>query len=256
MESPTSADFQLRPDRDLTILIPARAGSKRCPGKNTRMLSGKPLFLWTVDAALAANVAHIIVSTDDPVVKAWLGYKHRFSIHDRKPEHATDDAPDFAWVSDLREMIQTPVFAICRPTSPFRTASTIRRAFAQFMSARADSLRAVERVTNGHPGKMWVGDGRYMIPLMSGQREDGTPFHSSPTQSLPTIYKQNACLEMAWTWVIEQTETISGTQIVPFFTHNTEGVNIDTEEDFREAERLALEMATTQIRPENHHGSA
>ena len=231
-------DFQLRPDRDLTILIPARAGSRRCPGKNTRMLGGKPLFLWAVDAARAANAAHVIVSTDDLVVKAWLGYTYLFSIHDRKPEHATDDAPDILWVRDVLPMVDTPYLAICRPTSPFRTASTIRRAYAQFCGTPCHSLRAVERVTNGHPGKMWVGDGRYIIPLMSGTREDGTPFHSAPTQSLPTIYKQNACLEIVHRWVIEQTGTISGYQIIPFFTHADEGANIDTEADFEAAVRL------------------
>ena len=236
-------DYQLRPDRDLTILIPARAGSKRCPGKNTRLLGGKPLIQWTIDAAKAANPAAIIVSTDDPVVdemgRAEFAINPAlFGVHVRKPEHATDDAPDILWVSDLLQFIETPHIAICRPTSPFRTASTIRRAYAQFCGIQCHALRAVERVVNGHPGKMWVGDGRYIIPLMSGYRDDGTPFHSSPTQTLPTIYRQTACLEIVHRWVVEQMRSISGTHVIPFFTDATESVNIDTEQDFAEAERL------------------
>ena len=118
------SDHALRPDRDLTVLVPARAGSKRCPGKNTKLLGGKPLLQWTIDAAKAAHVAQIIVSTDDAVALS-IAADAGCVIHHRKPAHATDNATDVMWVSDLIDRVTTPYFAICRPTSPFRTASTI-----------------------------------------------------------------------------------------------------------------------------------
>lgn len=240
-------DYQLRPDRDLTILIPARAGSKRVPGKNTRLLGGKPLIQWTIDVAKAANVPEIIVSTDDPVVEqlalAEFARDKRMGVHRRKPEHATDEATDFSWVYDLRERIETHYFAILRPTSPFRTASTIRRAFALLVGSKAHSVRAVQRVTHPHPAKMWTKDGRYMQPVLRGSHPDGTPYHSSPTQSLPEVYQQNASLEMAQTWVIEATKTISGYHIAPFFTEGHEGFDINEESDLIEAERIASALA-------------
>ena len=113
----------LRPDKDLTILIPARAGSKRCQGKNTRLLGWKPLWVWTLHAAKEAHVAEIIVSTDDPAV--ILDADGQCLIHDRKPEHATDTAPDILWVLDVLPMVTTPVVAICRPTSPFRDRKSV-----------------------------------------------------------------------------------------------------------------------------------
>lgn len=237
MGSRTPVDYQLRPDRDLTILIPARAGSKRIPGKNVKMLGGKPLYQWTVDAAIGANVAKIIVSTDDFL---WLPYGVGFTIerHDRKPEHATDDAPDILWVNDVLPSVTTPYVAICRPTSPFRTASTIRRGFAALVGSGADSIRAVERVTAPHPAKMWIMDDFGMRPVMGGQHDDGTPWHSSPTQSLPAVYQQNASLEIARVEAIKATGTISGYRIAPFFTDALEGFDLNTEEDWAEAERL------------------
>jgi CMP-N,N'-diacetyllegionaminic acid synthase len=234
-------DYQLRSDRDLTILIPARAGSKRCPGKNTRMLGGKPLIEWTIDPAKAANVAKIIVSSDDPAIWPMARY-HELELHIRKPAHATDDASDFSWVYDLREMIVTPYFAILRPTSPFRTASTIRRAYAMLVGSKAHSVRAVERVTHPHPAKMWecIPGSHYMRPIQHGSF-GGTPWHSLPTQSLPPVYKQNASLEMAQTWVIEGTKTISGYTIAPFLTEDREGIDINDENDFALAELIMLE---------------
>lgn len=239
MENRRLVDYQLRPDRDLTILIPARAGSKRCPGKNTRMLGGKPLFLWSIEAAKAANVARIIVSTDDAGIGGAVLDLGDVTAHFRKPEHATDGASDFSWVYDLKDEIRTDYFAILRPTSPFRTASTIRRAFAMLVGSKAHSVRAVERVTAPHPAKMWefIPGSSYMRPIQQGSY-GGTPWHSLPTQALPPVYKQNSSIEVAQTWVIEGTKAISGYHIAPFLTEALEGFAIDTEADFAEAERL------------------
>ena len=234
----------LRPDRDLTVLIPARAGSKRCPGKNTRLLGGKPLIQWTIEAAKAANVRSIIVSSDD-IRTLEIAVEQGVGTHVRQLKHATDNAPDFGWVQDAAmSHFHAPYFAILRPTSPFRTASTIRRAFAALVGSKAHSVRAVERVTHPHPGKMWTFDqgAPTMSPVIRGCHPDGTPYHSSPTQSLPAVYVQNASLEMAQTWVIEGTKTISGYTIAPFLTEELEGFDINTEVDFIVAEHLVREQ--------------
>lgn len=248
-------DFQLHPDRDLTVLIPARAGSKRCPGKNTRLLGGKPLIQWTIEAAKAANVARVIVSTDSDEA-ADLAVCTDCLWHPREDDHATDTAPDFSWVYDLRELIQTPYFCILRPTSPFRTKSTIRRAFAALVGSKAHSIRAVERVTHPHPAKMWefIPGSQYMRPLMHGFHDDHTPWHSSPTQSLPPVYAQNSSIEAAQTWVIEGTKTISGYTIAPFLTEDLEGFSIDTEEDWRKAEQLLPRFLGEPVETGYGHG--
>lgn len=237
MESLKLAD-SLRPDRDLTILIPARAGSKRIPGKNTKLLGGKPLIQWTIEAAVAADVYEIIVSTDDreAMTLAFNCGVDNIVVIPRKPEHATDDAPDILWVLDVLPMVETPYVAICRPTSPFRTASTIKRGYAAFMHSGADSIRAVAPVTE-HPAKMWTIHGDLMRPVYSDYSKP-TPLHSMPTQSLPPVYKQTASLEIAKVDVIKATKTISGYRIAPFFTDPMESFDINTEADFAEAERI------------------
>lgn len=204
-----------------------------------KLLGCKPLVEWTIDAAKAANVAQIILSTDLDVYSDT----GRVTIHRRKPEHATDDAPDILWVKDVLPMVTTPYVAICRPTSPFRTASTIRRGYAALVGSGADSIRAVERVTAPHPAKMWIMDDFGMRPVMGGQHDDGTPWHSSPTQSLPAVYKQNASLEIACVEAIKATGTISGYRIAPFFTDALEGFDLNTPEDWAEAERLLDRVA-------------
>jgi CMP-N,N'-diacetyllegionaminic acid synthase len=237
---PDSHSYEIRPDQDLTILIPARAGSVRVPGKNTRMLGGKPLIQWTIEAALAANVSKIIVSTDD--IRIWTATPGGVHLRRRKPEHATAESPDIDWLLDVLPMVKTPHIAICRPTNPFRTASTIRRGYAAFLGSGADSIRAVTKVTHPHPAKMWRLQGRYMMPILMGSHPDGTPYHSSPTQSLPEVYAQNASLEIVHRAIVECTKTISGYRIAPFLTDARESFDINTEADFTEAEAIASSM--------------
>lgn len=222
----------------IVALIPARHGSKRCPGKNTRLLAGKPLIQHTIDLAQSCGVfSAIVVSTDDCGAYT-LAHAAGVTVHDRKPAHATDDAPDHLWVKDVMQGRTEEMFCILRPTSPFRTASTIRRAYARLVGTDAHSVRAVENVSQ-HPGKMWIDAGKYIVPLINNRHSDGTPWHSSSTQSLPRFYVQNASLEIAWSWVLEQYRSISGEIVSPLLTDPVEGFDINSEADFTRAEQIA-----------------
>ena len=128
-------------------------------------------------------------------------------------------------------------FSILRPTSPFRLAGTIRRAWRAFTAeSGVDSLRAVEKCSQ-HPGKMWVIQGRRMTPLLPlGPTEQ--PWHSSQYPSLPVVHVQNASLEIAWTRVVFETRTIAGYTLMPFMTRDYEGFDVNQPMDWRVAEVL------------------
>ena len=241
----------------MIALIPARAGSQRIPGKNTRLLAGHPLLLYSIWAAQASGLFdRIIVSTEDEcagsiafgVGAMWMW---------RPPALATDVATDIEWVRYtmgilLDHGLRPETFALLRPTSPFRDAQTLQRAFQAFTvpDGTHDSLRAVERVRQ-HPYKMWTWQGKgYPIrPLHAGCHPDGTPWHSSPTQSLPAIYVQNSSLEMAYTANVEAHGTIAGRKIIPFFTEGYEGFSLDYPEDWELAERLIASRAAVLPSP-------
>ena len=246
----------------MVALIPARAGSRRIPGKNTKLLAGHPLIAYTIAAAQQSGVfTYIAIAADD---ESALSLAQVWSVTRIWREPASDDQPDIVWVrqalsnfrNDNTSFGRPEAFAILRPTSPFRTADTIRRAFEQFhaMGDCCDSLRAVEPVKQ-HPYKMWIcaGPGYPITPLHPGAHPDGTPWHSSPTQSLSTVYVQNSSLEMAWTRCVEVFGTISGRKVAPFFTQRFEGFSIDYPEDWARAEHL---IATGQVKLPDVHVSA
>lgn len=224
-------------------LIPARSGSKRIPNKNIKKLGNNPLIAYTIAAAISSKLfTDIIVSTDSKEI-ANVAKKYGASVPFLRPkEFATDTSPDIEWVQHVFSKLSLPntydCFSILRPTSPFRSREMLQKAMKRFQSnPKADSLRAIEPCTQ-HPAKMWKLQGEWIVPVMEGKSMKDEYWHSTPYQSLPMVYAQNASLEIAWTRIPLQTNTIAGERILPFMTHGYEGYDINNEKDWVYAEHL------------------
>src|SRR5688572_7264244 len=122
----------------IVALIPARAGSKRVPDKNVRPLAGHPLIAYSIAAARQSGVfAAVVVSTDSERYADLVKHYGAEAPYPRPPEMAGDFSPDIEWVSHTLERLRAEgrrfdCFSILRPTSPFRHARTIVRAWRQF----------------------------------------------------------------------------------------------------------------------------
>jgi len=227
----------------VVALIPARSGSKRVPDKNIRPLAGHPVIAYTIAAATSSQVfSSVVVSTDSEHYASVARYYGAEVPCLRPSELAGDLSPDIEWVEyTLKRLTEEgrtyDCFSILRPTSPFRQAETIRRAWREFLGQEGvDSLRAVEKCKQ-HPGKMWVVRRGRMLPLLPLSPAE-QPWHSSQYQSLPEVYVQNASLEIAWTRVVFEERTIAGNVVVPFFTKDYEGFDVNQPDDWRLAEEL------------------
>jgi CMP-N,N'-diacetyllegionaminic acid synthase len=230
-------------DANIVALIPARAGSKRVPDKNIRLLAGHPLMAYSISAALQSRIfSGVIVSTDSQHYADIAKYYGAEVPFMRPAEFAGDSSPDIEWVTHTIDQLRKDgreydCFSILRPTSPFRLPETIRRAWHTFIAQEGvDSLRAVEKCSQ-HPGKMWVVRGNRMMPLLPfGPAKQ--PWHSSQYPTLPEIYVQNASLEIAKASVVFEDKTIAGNVLIPFFTLNYEGFDVNSNYDWDLAEYL------------------
>ena len=227
----------------LVALIPARSGSKRIPDKNIRPLTGHPVIAYTIGAALQSGVFDAVVVSTDSERYADIALHYGAEAPFLRPvELAGDVSPDIDWIEHMlrrlrREGRVYDCFSILRPTSPFRQAETIQRAWREFCAQDGvDSLRAVEKCKQ-HPGKMWVVRGKRMTPLMPLTPAE-QPWHSSQYQSLPEVYVQNASLEIAWTRLVLEERTIAGNVVMPFFTAGYEGFDVNHPVDWQIAEGL------------------
>jgi len=225
----------------VVAFIPARSGSKRVPDKNIRFLGGHPMLAYSIRAAVESNVFDSVICATDSEEYAEIARYYGAEVPFlRSEEISGDKSPDIDWVvwmlSALKDQGRAfDVFSILRPTSPFRLPDTIRRAWEIFSSDPcADSLRAIEKCRQ-HPGKMWVIRGKRMLPLLPFT-DGATPWHSSQYAALPEIYAQDASLEIAWSRIALENQTISGEAIIPFVSQGLEGFDINAPEDWLLAE--------------------
>lgn len=231
--------------RDLKVLtlIPARGGSKTVPGKNIRLLCGKPLIAWSIDAAKASNyIDRTIVSTDGEdiakVAREW-GAEVPFT---RPAEYAQDLTPDppvflhaLDWLKQNENYVPDIVVHL-RPTGPLRTSEEIDEAI-ELLAAHpeADSVRSLQEPAKP-PFKMWKLDGEFMVPFVSdmpGMKD----WHTAPRQSLPKVYETTADIGVMWARTILEKQSVIGDKVLPYFLKRPT-VDIDNLFDFEVAELL------------------
>ena len=237
-------------NKRVVALIPARSGSKRVPDKNIKVLGTHPLMAYTIAAARASGVFTDIICVTDSAHYAEIASHYGAVVPALRPTStASDTSADIEWVTWALDLLahnsQTfDAFSILRPTSPFRQAHTIARAWEAFATdGNADSLRAVS-LCSEHPGKMWVLNESRMTPLLPNKIGD-VPWHSNQYAALPKIYVQNASLEIAWVSVVKSFGTISGESVMPHISSGLEGFDINSPEDWLIAENyLAQGLAS------------
>ncbi len=140
-------------------LIPARAGSKGLPGKNARMLHGKPLLAWPILAARdSAYVDEVAISTDSAEFAA-IAAEYGASVPFMRPAAlASDTAPSIDFMLHAidhydAQGVHYDYLLLLEPTSPLTEASDIDAALEQLEAAgrMADALVGVTAMVTNHP---------------------------------------------------------------------------------------------------------
>ncbi len=228
----------------LIALIPARSGSQRIKDKNICKLFNLPLIAHSIIAAKKSKLFSTIVVSTDSKKYALISKKYGAKIPFLRPKSiSTSESSDFEWIKytidklKRKKGLKFTHFIILRPTNPFRNYKTVIRAWKQFKKAKdADSLRAVE-VCKQHPGKMWRAKGSFIEPFIK-KKNLKQPLHNLQFKSLPKILIQNASLEISKVDVLDLYKTITGKKIIPFYTINHEGFDINYPEDLKYANLL------------------
>lgn len=170
----------------ILALIPARGGSKRLPGKNIKELGGLPLIAWTIRAAQQSGVcADIVVSTDDPEIAA-VAVKYGATVPGLRPAALASDTAGSVDVAihalDCWEAEHGPVdgLLLLQPTSPLRTADTIRRGVTLFEDNQGRHPVVSVSPASNHPAWCFRTTPEGMEPFMgwaaiSQRSQDLTP---------------------------------------------------------------------------------
>jgi CMP-N,N'-diacetyllegionaminic acid synthase len=221
-------------------IIPARGGSKGVPGKNIKLLNGKPLLQYTVEIALESQyLTDVILSSDDTqiiTVAESLGVQVPFI---RPTALAEDKTPTIdVVIHALQWFEKQAVFfdAVCllQVTSPFRTVEFLDKAITKFMDSGCDSLVSVQKVPHEY-NPHWTfevnQDGNLKIAT-------GESKIISRRQELPNTYHRDGSIYITKTEVILQQHTLYGKSTAFIESSPEFYVNIDTLADWEKAEQM------------------
>ena len=121
-------------------VTPARGGSKGIPRKNLRLLCGKPLIAWTIEAAKASKLLdRYVVSTEDDEI-AQVARSFGAEVLMRPAELATDEASSLSVLQHAVQQIPAEVVVRLQATCPIRDPGLIDRCINRFHARKADSL--------------------------------------------------------------------------------------------------------------------
>jgi CMP-N-acetylneuraminic acid synthetase len=221
----------------ICAMIPARAGSKGIPGKNMKLLGGKPLLAHSVHAACQARcVSRVLLSTDDQSL-ADVGVSLGAEVPFLRPAGlATDTSPVLDAVKHLLENMRTAdgiipeYILLLQPTSPFRTAEDIDAAYELMRSTNADAVISVTAAKD-HPllCKKMDDCGR-IAPYIE------SPLTAARRQDLPPAYVPNGAIYLIKTSILLSAGTWCPPGTCAYIMPRERSIDLDTPADFELAE--------------------
>lgn len=223
----------------MLAIIPARGGSKGIPGKNIKLLCGKPLIVYTIEAAITAkSVERITLSTDDPEI-AKIASNYGIEIPFMRPEHlAKDDSlaiDNYIYTIDHLNACnptQYDEFIVLQPTSPFRTAADIDNAIELFHEKNADSVISVCEAS--HP-PLWA---KKIDPSGALKNYFNINIGNKNRQELEKAYMPNGAIFILKLSLLKFFHSFYSDRTYAHVMPPENSVDIDTDIDFEFAEFL------------------
>jgi len=233
-------------------IIPARSGSKGVKDKNIRMVAGKPLIAYTIEAAARSTLlTDCIVSTESERIAAIATQYGGTVPFPRPAELATDDAPTIDVlvhaVAAYEQMhsLHVDYLVLLQPTTPLRTAADIDSAIGLMQSMpEARSLITCYKATAVHPRIMYHRSGSIMQPYLA----DGQSMTSRHV--FEPVYVRNGAIYIADRRLVMEERRVMADNPIGHLMPRERSVNIDDYFDLFVAESILREGYGTPENPE------
>lgn len=214
---------------EIAALVPMRHHSERVPGKNYRLLAGRPLYHHVVTSLLACPaITQVVIDTDSPTIAADVA-RHFPTVHLlERPEHlrAGSIPMNDVLLHDVTQ-VAADFYLQTHSTTPFLSSATFTQAIEQLLAQYPmyDSLFGVTRVQT----RLWDSLTR--------------PVNHNPaillrTQDLPPLYEENSTLYIFTRHTLETRHNRIGERPLMFEVERLEAWDIDDEADFQIAAAL------------------
>ncbi|MFM2229283.1 MAG: N-acylneuraminate cytidylyltransferase [Bacteroidota bacterium] len=228
---------------NILAIIPARSGSKGVPGKNTKLLGGKPLLAYSIEQALACQLfSRVLLSTDSEQI-ATVGMQYGAEVPFIRPsELASDTASSIGVVQHALHFYRErgEVFdAVCllQPTTPFRAPHLIADCVHKMKNEGWDAVVSMLPVPHEfNPHWVFESDENGALQIATGEKEI-----IKRRQDLPPAYFRDGAVYLTQTQWLEK-GTFFGEKLGFVLSDVTTFVNIDTLSDWEKAEELIQKL--------------
>jgi len=229
------------------IVIPARGGSKGIPGKNIKLLDGKPLIQYTLEAARAVFDNKVIcVSTDDQQIKETvesLGLEVPFL---RPAELATDESSSYGVLQNTLEFYEAngyrpDTIILLQPTSPFRSHKHLQEAISLF-NEECDMVVSVKE-TKSNPYSVLFEDNE------EGYLKKSKKGTFSRRQDCPLVWELNGAIYIINVASFKESRTLEFKKIKKYKMDELHSIDIDTTLDWLLAESIIEKGLIGDINP-------
>lgn len=218
-------------------IIPARGGSKGIPKKNIKILAGKPLIEYTLDAAKQSKFLNkIVVSTDDREI-ASIAEKNGVDVIMRPSAIATDESPIIDTITHAlmalkeKDGFSPDIVVLLQPTSPLRNTDDIDGSIQQFSEGNYDSLISVCE-TEHSPFWCFTIEDRKLKRLFSKE------YSAARRQDLPLTYRPNGAIYISTPVSLKKYPNFLTENTIPYIMPSNRSIDIDAPFDFVLAEFL------------------
>ncbi len=218
------------------VIIPARGGSKGVPGKNSKLLAGKPLIQYTIEAALGVfSPEQIIVSTDSQEIKA-VAEASGLNVPFIRPAHlATDTASSYDVLLHAMHFAENNKLdfdsvVLLQPTSPFRTSEHIREAIDLFDASLDMVVSVKEPDSNPYYTMFEEDENGYLSKSKEG--------NYSRRQDCPKVYEYNGAIYVINSDRLKQMPIAAFKKVKKYVMSPAVSHDIDTSLDWIVAESL------------------
>jgi len=221
-------------------LVPARSGSRGVPGKNIRLLCGKPLLQYTAESALASRLlTRIVLSTESNEI-AEVGARCGLEVPFIRPAAlAMDETPMLPVIQHALSCLESEgaaFDAVCllQPTNPMRRPEDIDGCIRTLEESDADTVMTVLPVPPQHnPHWVYFQNGSGVLRLSTGE---ATPIPRR--QELPRAFHREGSVYVTRRAVLMEGNSLYGERLVGYPIDSTRSVNIDGPDDWARAETL------------------
>lgn len=129
-------------------LIPLRGGSKSIPLKNIKMINGRPLAFWVIEAAVNCQyIDKVFISTDCNKIKSTIGKYNsdKVMVINRSEENAMDDSSTESVMLEFAEKYDFENIVLIQATSPLLEAEDLNKGFELMYDGGYSSILSAVR---------------------------------------------------------------------------------------------------------------